>query len=531
MAKTQTPITWNEIQHFFTPGEIGCMKNRTGGHGKIDLGSYESVKANAGLIYQRVADGSMPLGGTPWKKAKVGQFLDWVQHGCPETASESEAHAAVFKMTTVHPSATRIRKNINDLSTIEFALLVKAFKGVMAKDPTNDTDSIDPNSYFAQAGYHWFPAPTYCQHHMDLFLSWHRAYVYSFENALRSVEGCESVTLPYWDITTPFPERLKKAPFDYYTYPINVVGENPNTGSPTVAASKGDHTQRNTGGYKVINQQIQNKVVPNIKSANKASNWEGFNGFTTMGKNFTSSQIIAAHDQGHVAVGPQSQGGTMGNQDIAAFDPCFWFFHANWDRVWWVWQKKTKTTTLQGLIANFLQPKKRAPMFQGPSPLNQISPFTENAGQTIDSVAYYGVDYEHSKSAPAIDMSFAKNLHHSTELHENEVKIHKRNVTVHVEGVDRLKIPGTFHVLLLKNGKTIDKHAFFQPNEAGKCPNCVKMPKVDFAFTVPLKKIKKGKISIAIEVFDKTSGEHRIPLKEVGNPTISFKLPFISKKS
>ena len=72
----------------------------------------------------------------------------------------------------------------------------------MAKDPS------DPNSYFVQAGHHWLPAPLYCLHHVPGYNPWHRAYMLSFENALRSVPECGDVTLPYWDITTPFPGRF-----------------------------------------------------------------------------------------------------------------------------------------------------------------------------------------------------------------------------------------------------------------------------------------------------------------------------------
>jgi hypothetical protein len=37
-----------------------------------------------------------------------------------------------------------------------------------------------------------------------------------FEDALRSVPGCESVTLPYWDVTTSIPPLLYEEPFASY---------------------------------------------------------------------------------------------------------------------------------------------------------------------------------------------------------------------------------------------------------------------------------------------------------------------------
>ncbi|KAL7781933.1 putative tyrosinase [Trichoderma ceciliae] len=39
----------------------------------------------------------------------------------------------------------------------------------------------------------------YCNHGNVLFPTWHRAYLLRLENALRSIDGCGDVTLPYWD--------------------------------------------------------------------------------------------------------------------------------------------------------------------------------------------------------------------------------------------------------------------------------------------------------------------------------------------
>src|SRR6185312_11695089 len=42
----------------------------------------------------------------------------------------------------------------------------------------------------------------YCHHGNVLFPTWHRVYLVKIEDALRSVPGCEEVTLPYWDETS-----------------------------------------------------------------------------------------------------------------------------------------------------------------------------------------------------------------------------------------------------------------------------------------------------------------------------------------
>lgn len=47
----------------------------------------------------------------------------------------------------------------------------------------------------------------YCQHGTVLFPTWHRAYLHRLEQALRSVEGCSSVSLPFWDECSVFSQE------------------------------------------------------------------------------------------------------------------------------------------------------------------------------------------------------------------------------------------------------------------------------------------------------------------------------------
>lgn len=59
----------------------------------------------------------------------------------------------------------------------------------------------------------------YCYHGQILFPTWHRAYVYRLENALRSIKGCENVTLPFLDwcdsdtLTTGLPDTFCQKQF------------------------------------------------------------------------------------------------------------------------------------------------------------------------------------------------------------------------------------------------------------------------------------------------------------------------------
>jgi tyrosinase len=93
-------------------------------------------------------------------------------------------------------------------------------------------------------------------------------------------------------------------------------------------------------------------------------------------------------------------------------------------------------------------------------------------------------------------------------------------VNVRVQGLNRLKILGSFGVHLLKDGKRIASRGFFQPNEVDKCENCVKNAIVHFDFELPLAKISKGKLEAVVEPVDKSLVGERFPNELMGNPTI-----------
>jgi tyrosinase len=89
--------------------------------------------------------------------------------------------------------------------------VMRAWKGIKELPPD------DPRSFFNLGGYHGEPFRGagwgfgnnafwggYCNHGNVLFPTWHRAYLFKLEEAMRSIKGCENVTLPYWDETDSY---------------------------------------------------------------------------------------------------------------------------------------------------------------------------------------------------------------------------------------------------------------------------------------------------------------------------------------
>jgi hypothetical protein len=499
MPAVANPTWYSDIRFMFTQTDIGHM-----GKQSLDLTSYESVVANAGDIYGQVAAGNMPP-GAPWKTNHpdwITTFLNWMTNGYPKGTNPALSNTNASLTAMVVSSAKRVRKEITSLSQTELDTLEKAFSGILAKDNT------DPNSYFVQTGHHWLPSPVHCQHHVPAYNPWHRAYMISFENALRSVPGCENVTLPYWDITMPFPEVLKHPPFDTYTLPED-IGQGFKAGYATTRFA-----------YDVIQQNLlEMSVTDDLNRALTKTDWEDFHGLFAGALNNT---IIAAHDSAHNSIGP-----TMSNPLVAAFDPVFWFFHANWDRLFWKWQKQMNATTLNGLLTTIN--KTTDPVsyqtFTVPA-LEVLAPFTVepphlNTVSIIDSAKDLDVDYR-DPGEPAQMTSPAKTL--LTTAASKKFSVHTDRVDVRVDGVNRLKIPGSFKVHLLKDGKRIASRGFFQPHEAEKCETCVDNAIVHFDFELPLADVSNGRLEVAIEPIDQSFVGDRFPNKLMGNPTVSVRL-------
>jgi len=108
--------------------------------------------------------------------------------------------------------ATRVRHSLQYIQRLydtgqdrsQLENLIRAFRGIQALAPD------DPNSFFYLGGLHGLPFRGqgetdpkwwggYCWHKTVLFPTWHRIYILYFENALRSISGCQDVTLPLWD--------------------------------------------------------------------------------------------------------------------------------------------------------------------------------------------------------------------------------------------------------------------------------------------------------------------------------------------
>lgn len=475
------PTYMEHVRHFFEEIDLDHM-NAQG----VDLSTYAllSTRANDVYLHTLQPDGDMPPEpDRKWSAERSASFLNWITDGMP-VGTPSPA--------PVEPTGvTRIRKDAASLSADEITQLTQAFQGVINRDPDN------PQSYFRLAGQHWYPPPNECKHHNDLYLPWHRVYMKRFEDALRSVPGCSDVTLPYWDITAPPPDFLFQPPFASYTSPRDIFPPQYPAGyttsrfdAPTIAA------------------EVQNNNIPDdISSAMSIFQW---------GTHI--KKIWGAHDAGHPSCGVSMQ-----VPDVAAFDPIFWFFHSNWDHLWWEWQKLMRATTYWTF---------RSTIFGSPAflqaPLNTLSPFTETGGETADmtiDLTAQGIDYGPPAAAPG-PPSVQAAVFGSRVATRNVRVASAPQVSVMLKGIDRLSIPGTFRATLKAGGEPLARKFFFQAREPRTCDACRNEPTADLSFVVDSESVIGKPLTVDIEVLDRDDPRTGtlVPPRVYGYPTINARL-------
>lgn len=202
-----------------------------------------------------------------------------------------------------------------------------------------------------------------CQHQTWYFLPWHRGYLASLEAILRKAiiddGGPNDWAMPYWnysDTNNPTARELPPA-FSQQLMPDN-------TPNPLFVS------QRYGNGSVPFEL---NSIDVNLSSVLQESDFisrariTGFGGPET---NFHHSGVRGGiygalesqpHNIVHVEIGGRNPSGLMTDPDTAALDPIFWLHHANIDRLWEVWlrrsnahQNPTKSTWLNGPLSRKL---------------------------------------------------------------------------------------------------------------------------------------------------------------------------------
>ena len=229
----------------------------------------------------------------------------------------------------------RIRLGVHNLDDAQVASFRSSYQQMMA---------IGDNRGFQYlAGLHGVPS-WYCWHHqqnsrsaqqLQLFLPWHRAYLYNWEMAMR--DRVADVTLPWWDWTLR-PPRQNGIP---QIFADTQAGGQPNPlagfqiNLPNSRPALVRRTDRDPGPPSELPTQAD------VNDALTRTDWNDF-----------TEAVEDIHDRVHGWVS-----GDMGVVGTAAFDPIFWSHHAMIDRMWWLWQARNGNGNISSdLLGEVLAP-------------------------------------------------------------------------------------------------------------------------------------------------------------------------------
>jgi hypothetical protein len=242
------------------------------------------------------------------------------------------------------------RRDINKLSDSEVADYIHALDILRQRSAANPDDE---SGYDFQAGLHNDPLIGPCEHKSDLFLPWHRAHLYYFEQLLQQSDPprTANVTIPYWDWIHP--EPAGKFPAAFSLPGLFVPGRNPNRDPPTLPPDTleivtGERDQGEFGGY------------PLDHPGGDAGRLE-----------------YGPHDFMH----PFFIGGKMASPSTAAEDPIYFSFHCFIDLLWAEWQQRNGAPALTSPdhdLRGFLsQPKHQVGNFHSTTALGYEYEYTD----------------------------------------------------------------------------------------------------------------------------------------------------------
>jgi tyrosinase len=301
------------------------------------------VKAIRGLY---PFDGShfprMPMGRPPIAEDDIQYIERWIADGCPgdELHRSHDARLGPSKLALGlaehEPTANgnqaresrnevKVRKNIECFNDEELARFRKAFE-ILQKRDEPPSGYIDATSY----GYWGRIHGSSCQHGWEQFLTWHRAYLYEFEQLLQ--DAVPGVMLPYWDWT-----------MDKYKGGVGGIIPEPYQNPTLPDGSKNWlwFEKRWPGNGMTALHYPAKSDITNLM---EIPDFRSFGGGPESNQSF-GALSMNPHNTIHLwsgGVNPNNANeyGYMANNLTAAYDPIFWAHHGNVDRLFAEWQTK-----------------------------------------------------------------------------------------------------------------------------------------------------------------------------------------------
>ena len=212
----------------------------------------------------------------------------------------------VLTLGLVHDGfAQSIRKPWREMTATERADYVNAINALAANIPQTLSSEHQRMAFLFGPNTHI--------HNSNIFLPWHRVFIYYFEQRLKAINP--EISLPYWDWTDDWAASSVLF-LNSSGGSTGLLGRNVN-GNVWRHPTEGRAFRRGFGSFSQPTQQRLNTLVSNSN-------------FT----NFTNELELNPHNIGHAYIG-----GDM-NSMFSPIDPIFYLHHAMVDKLWNDWAER-----------------------------------------------------------------------------------------------------------------------------------------------------------------------------------------------
>ncbi|RYP06965.1 hypothetical protein DL765_009293 [Monosporascus sp. GIB2] len=335
-------------------------KEQMANFGGWDLSDYSDVAGKAVSIYRHVRTKSMPITDDPqnyWPDEAVEKFRAWVNAGCPRDSSTSQVTTAkeeAIPSPGAEASAhdLMVRRDIMSLTREELALYQSRLDDVL------QSQSLE--SKWQELG---ILHAEWCLHYQEATFFWHRAH-------LRYMEQLIGHPIPYWngfataatDPASPYAGIPPVFLEETYVHPVDgTTRKNPLKYSLALNGKSKDGTSRYPVRRPVLVEgrrsspdwvgqiryldKYHKQIIASLQTSTYSSPGGTAEGYGLPWANivtFSEDQADSlypyrtdfdglfeqVHDNFHGWVGPD-----MADNTYTAFDPIFYSYHANMDRL------------------------------------------------------------------------------------------------------------------------------------------------------------------------------------------------------
>jgi tyrosinase len=178
--------------------------------------------------------------------------------------------------------------------------------------------------------------------------------------------------------------------------------------------------------------------------------------------------------------------GDMGENDTASFDPIFYFHHANVDRVFWIWQKKTGNVDRLDIIPQY--PGTNSVDSQGPTPgvpgnawlsmASPLMPFVDANGKVAVSTDVVNIEKQlnYTYTIGSLDQADWSTVEDRSAPHMLGSSDGNGGRVLTVTGANKAAVSGSFLIAgyATLNGQKhlVGVHSVLSRNAIQGCANC-----------------------------------------------------------